>query len=144
MKITAITYLLTVLLCAVTFGCVKEVDHNPNESEQQSVDLLDQYELIGEWEIQSRLINNISGMPALCCEYVAFSVDQNEIDNIGIFRYTGNGESVAGTFEVIDFESMKILINGNLHPYSFAVNGNYLSLAYIENGDSISEIWVKH
>ena len=144
MKITAIKYLLTLLLFSFTLGCAKEVDSNPNEGEQQSTDLLEQYELIGEWEIQSRLVNNISGMPALCCEFVEFSVDQNEIDNIGIFSYNGNGESVAGTFEVIDSENMKIFINGNIHPHSFAVNGNYLSLAYIETGDSISEIWVKH
>lgn len=144
MKISAIKYLLTLLLFSFTLGCAKEVDNNPNEGEQQSTDLLEQYDLIGEWEIQSRSFNNITGMPALCCEFVEFSVDQNEIDNIGIFSYYGNGESVAGTFEVIDFENMKIIIDGNIHLHSFTVNGNYLSLAYIENGDSISEIWVKH
>lgn len=144
MKTVILKYLLTLLSFLVIYSCEKEIDKNPTGNVQQSNDLLEQYELFGEWEIQSRLVNNISGMPALCCEFVEFSADQNEIDNIGLFNYNGNGESKDGTFEVIDFENLKILIDGNVHFRSYAVNGDYLNLTYIESGDSISEIWVKH
>ena len=143
MQITVIKYLLGIVLFSSILSCAKEIESTPNSNTLQSTDSIEQYGLIGEWEIQSRVVNNITGMPALCCEFLVFSADQNTNYNIGNFSYFGNGDNTAGTFEVIDFDNMQFLIDGTVHYRSFAVNGNYLSLDYIESGDSISEIWIK-
>lgn len=137
--------IFVVFIISVTLSsCKKEVtDNNSQTAQEDSMDALDEFENLGKWEIQARLVNNISDTPALCCEFVEFTPDANTNDSLGQFTYTSSFDSIVGTFAVSQSDSLHIYLDNDTHVRYFEVHENTLNLRYTENGDSIDEIWGK-
>ncbi len=100
--------------------------------------------VLGNWEIQSRLYDNIGNMSALCCEFIEFTPDRNFDDMIGNYHATSTGSDVQGVFEV-DESAMTITFTRNQDSmvWNYQLNDDALAFTYEEGGQIISEDWIR-
>lgn len=112
----------------------------------EPVDILRDANIIGKWEIESRLTNNVSNAAAICCEFIAFDYDTNTEDNIGTFQSENSGETNYGIFEINTIDKIiNIDLNNSRQVLcQYQIDANHLSLTYTdENDNTIHETWTK-
>ncbi|MDT0557658.1 hypothetical protein RM697_03315 [Ichthyenterobacterium sp. W332] len=94
--------------------------------------------LLGEWEISSRGINNVSSLEALCCETIMFMEDSNINDTKGNYTFDdSNGIITNGVF-TIDVNNNILLYtteNNNSYTQEYSLNSDVLEVWYFEEGD---------
>ncbi len=136
MKTKIILSLCFSLICSLMFlGCTKD----------EPVDTLVNINIIGKWEIESRLTNNISNMAVLCCEFIEFKTDENIEDYLGLFQSESSNLINNGTFEVnVNDKTILIDLDNRQLLCDYSINADKLNLIYTdENNDTIDEIWKK-
>ena len=128
--------ILSLFLLLTFLGC----------TEDESVDVLVNTNVIGKWEIESRLTNNLSNTAALCCEFIEFKTDDNIEDYLGqLFKSESSGSTNEGTFDVNVTDNTILIDLGNRQILcDYSINTDRLNLIYTdENDDTINEIWKK-
>lgn len=136
MKTKIILSLCFSLICSLMFlGCTKD----------EPVDTLVNINIIGKWEIESRLTNNISNMAVLCCEFIEFKTDENIEDYLGLFQSESSNLINNGTFDVnVNDKTILIDLGNRQLLCDYGINADKLNLIYTdENNDTIDEIWKK-
>lgn len=123
------------LISIVFFGC----------TEDEPVDTLTNTQVIGKWEIESRVTNSISSGAVPCCEFIEFTPDENIEDYLGQFESESSGLTNEGTFEINVMDNTILIDLGNRQMLcDYTVNADRLNLIYTdENDDTINEIWKK-
>lgn len=127
--------ILSLFLLLAFLGC----------TEDESVDVLVNTNIIGKWEIESRLTNNVSNTATLCCEFIEFKTDDNIEDYLGQFESESSDSTNEGTFDVNITDNTILIDLGNRQILcDYSINADELNLVYTdENNDTIDEIWKK-
>jgi len=127
-------------------SCKKEnaQEYNNQKHIITNQDKLTPFFILGNWEIQSQSINNHSDLAAKCCRYIYFNPDNNPIDSIGSISYIENGDTIIGSFMVIDQNTIKTEFDFDIKTILFTVKNQVLSLNYLQNRNTISENWIKY
>ena len=126
--------LLTLTIFTSILSCSRDEDKNYSALEN----------FTGQWELQSRIINDASPEPTNS-EKFTFRDDSDIRDFKGLFTLESS-EASNGTFSIIaqgnvmSFETS----NGTTFSYEFILNTITLSLGTTNNnGDVVKEIWIK-
>lgn len=115
-----------------------------NDDDRNNQDLLEEIGLLGRWEIQSRLVNNISDLSALCCEFLEFQTGEAVSDTKGNLIYSGNGQDNNGTFEINNNGDVLLVDFGTgIDQYEINIQDNFLIIEYLQNNDNYSENWIR-
>ncbi len=125
------------LLILVAFATL----HSCNNDDDATISAINGF--IGEWTLQSRIANNATPLE-IDNEKLLFTEDSNLSDFSGNYEFIATSSS-SGVF-IIDVYNVMIFTsdNGNSIPYDFEINNATLKLSYEgDNGDVISEVWIK-
>ena len=110
--------LLILAVVATVTSCSRDEDHNYSAIEN----------LIGQWELQSRILNDTDPQPTDDAKFI-FRDDKSS----GTFKITNNGN-------VMEFETS----NGITFSYEYILNTATLVLGYANaDGDVVKETWIK-
>lgn len=140
MKKSNLFIVLIVLGSFVITGCD---DDNQLPINQQS-DNLEQYNILGEWKMETRLIDNVTDAAVPCCDYITFSTDDTEDDLEGNFTAISTSNETNGTFVLNPAENtIKFSYNEDTLVYDYQINGTALSFYYVESSSNIEELWRK-
>ncbi|MBO6880332.1 MULTISPECIES: lipocalin family protein [Winogradskyella] len=126
--------LLILAVVATVTSCSRDEDHNYSAIEN----------LIGQWELQSRILNDTDPQPTDDAKFI-FRDDNDIRDFKGLFTLESNDTS-SGTFKitnngnVMEFETS----NGITFSYEYILNTATLVLGYANaDGDVVKETWIK-
>lgn len=126
-------FLILVMVGAI-LSCSRNEDHNYSAIGN----------LIGQWELESRIINDTDPQPTNNAKFI-FRDDNDIRDFKGLFTLESNAMS-SGTFRitnngnVMEFETS----NGTTFSYEYILNTVTLELAYVDTDDNVvKEIWTK-
>ena len=126
--------LLTLTIFVTVLSCSRDEDKNYSALEN----------FTGQWELQSRIINDASPEPT-SNEKFTFRDDGDIRDFKGLFTLESSDAS-NGTFSIVEqgnvmsFEAS----NGTTFSYEFILNTITLSLGTTNNnGDVVKEVWIK-
>lgn len=135
-------YRITILSAIVAFSSCKKEDNEPLPVNK--VDKLDEIGILGEWEIESRVINGIDDMLPICCEFLDFQTGSNKDDFNGNMRYAEIDRDIAGKFE-IDQANMTIefIFEDYNYPSNLEIKDNVMHLTYSNEGLVIEDAWVR-
>lgn len=126
--------LLILVFVVMVFSCSSYEDRNFSAIEQ----------LVGEWTLQSRTINNNLPLPTED-ESLFFSEDNEISDYRGTYELITDGTS-AGVFS-IDTQYANLIFTSNsetITTHRFFLNNISMVLTRTENnGDVISDTWIK-
>ncbi len=126
---------LLIALALLVFSCSSDSD-NASEPVDQ---------LLGEWQITSRLVNNIGSLAVLTGNF-EFLEDSNPNDNRGIAINTDSAGFETELKFIVSPSSQTILFtddDGNETTYNYTVEGDVLSFDYSNEEGNISELWEK-
>ncbi|MDP5158648.1 MAG: hypothetical protein NWQ07_08745 [Flaviramulus sp.] len=119
-----------VLALILLFNCSKD-------ETQEAKDILVDSQLISEWIIESKGINNTPSIETYCCESITFLFDNNIQDLTGNFIQIIDSEEITGKFTVnplintISFSSPSVAD----FIYNYEIEqSDFLKLSYFENG----------
>ena len=133
----AFLYVLSLCFTVSLTSCIYEADE-PRDR------LLDSG-LLGEWKLDSREVNNIDDLSVQCCDYLTFSEFGSPNDLRGSYKARGTGYENEGEFECNEtLDSIQFIRENVVTSYGLVISNQSIVLNYVENGDSISELWVKH
>jgi hypothetical protein len=129
-------FLHLVLGALLLSGCAKEDTQQLSELEQTGI--------LGKWEIQGRITDQISDLKAYCCEFIVFVEDNQPTDNRGEFNSYGTGYETDGTFEInLTGDTVSFNFNDKYLKYRFEVQDTILTFSYEDDGHDVSEDWIK-
>jgi hypothetical protein len=135
LTIKIINLFLTISFLLFT-GCKKENQVEPSELEQTG--------LLGTWEIREVSVNGIADLAVDCCDFLEFSDDDIRGDFQGVFKSYGAWHETNGTFLVnTDNHTILFDFNNNQKLYDYEVQDEVLSFSYIDEGQEITEDWIK-
>ena len=112
--------------------------------EVQQLDQLEQYDILGEWQLEVRSINGITDAAVECCDILNLRTDEVKDDLRGVFEASGVGYETQGTFLLNpDANKLQFIHSDEDLEYAFQVNADVLTFTYEEAGDTIEENWRK-
>ena len=126
--------LIFLVVLANIYSCSRDEERNFSAIEQ----------LVGEWVLQSRVLNNTSPV-VTDDEKINFSEDNDIRDYKGLFVIEAMSMS-SGTFSISSLEPTMTFVdtNGNTIIYGFNLNTITLTLAKTnEDNDFVEEVWIK-
>lgn len=125
--------LLTLAIFTILLSC--------NNDDNVTISVLNGF--IGEWKMQSRVQNNNTPLD-VSPDKLNFTEDADITDFNGNYEFTPSGNST-GNFNIDIYNTIVFNeSNGNSFTYDFELNAITLKLSYTdENGDLISEVWIK-
>lgn len=127
--------LLSLIVLFIFSGCESD-DGNTK------IDSLTEVGLIGTWQLETRIINNVSDPSIPCCQTIEFSTDTNPDDMIGLFSATDVGSVKTGDFELKNQnEIIEFRFGDDILTYDISISNTITSFSYTENGHSIKEDW---
>ncbi|BAO77140.1 hypothetical protein [Winogradskyella sp. PG-2] len=115
-------FFLSVLLGFLIISCSKDDDTSPNNP---LVDI----EILGEWDISARGVNNISSLEVICCHTLSFYEDADNRDFKGTYVSNDSGFITSGSF----------IIDNNIISYTTDLDNTYMLEFSIEN--NVLEVW---
>jgi hypothetical protein len=117
---------------------------NDTGQEGQRSDQLEQYDILGEWQLEVRSINGITDAAVECCDILNLRTDEVKDDLSGVFVANGVGYETQGTFTLkLDANKLEFIHADENLEYAFQVNADVLTFIYEEAGDTIEENWRK-
>lgn len=117
-------------------GCEK--DENEKRDNLQPIGIL------GQWKLDSRSINGISGLAEECCDYIEFKTDNEPDDFKGEFIAYGTGYETTGVFELNTIEhTIHFDYNDARMSYEYQIFDGLLIFNYLEDDQEIIEDWRK-
>lgn len=127
--------LISLIVLFIFSGCESD-DGNTK------IDSLTKVGIIGTWQLETRIINNVSDPSIPCCQTIEFSTDTNPDDMIGLFSATDVGSVKTGDFELKNQnEIIEFRFGDDIMSYDISISNTIISFSYTENDHSIKEDW---
>ena len=105
-------------------------------------DKLQEFGILGNWEINNRLINGVSDMLPLCCEYLEFKTDGNKGDLIGKMTYEDPTRVLNGTFVIEEADmTIEFIFDDSNFKADLEMKDDEIRLVYEEAGNTIDDSW---
>jgi len=131
-----IVYMLAFCLSFFLISCDDEV--------YPTMDRLEDAGILGEWKLDSRVVNNIGDLSIMCCDYLVFSTSGSPDDLRGNYTARGSGYENSGEFVCTEaLDSLTTVRDNQIRTYGLNIEAERLTFSYIEEGDEIVEYWVK-
>lgn len=132
--------LLLVLPLLMAFQC--------NDDDALMEDRLNDTGLLGTWEINDEINNNISDLLPRCCQFFEFLTDDNKEDLSGQFMFTDDlGQDYQGVFSLNESnQTIRFQRDGNedlVYDYDINAVQDYLRFTFTEGSSQINQGWVK-
>lgn len=136
MKTLKILFILLPISMTVLTSCDKD--------EVEQADKLEQIGVLGQWKLETRIVNGITGLIAECCDYIEFKTDSEPGDLKGEFRAFGAGYETIGVFELnTSINTIQFAYDDTQKLYGFQITDDFITFTYSEDNDEINEDWRK-
>lgn len=136
-------HFLRVFILTSLFFMTSCADDDTGQELQQS-DNLEQYDILGEWQLEVRTINEITDAAVECCDTITLQTDEVKDDLSGVFEASGVGYQTNGEFLLNPADNkVQFFRDDEVLEYTFQVNADVLTFTYEEAGDAIDENWRK-
>ena len=129
--------IFTILVFAAVPSC-------NDDEELIGEDILQDIGIIGKWKLDSRAVDGISNLAVECCDYIEFEQDNQTSHLSGNFKAYGYQYETNGIFTLdLNVESILFEYDNTQKVYIYTLEENILAFRYTENGQEISETWIK-
>ena len=136
MKAPAIFKILLFTSIILLTGCDKD--------ETEQIDNLEQVGILGQWKLDTRIVNGISSLAIECCDYIKFKTDSGLGDLKGEFRAFGVGYKTNGVFELnTSKNTIQFNYDNTQKLYRLQISDDFITFTYSENNQEIIEDWRK-
>lgn len=128
----------------VLFLCILITFSGCEKDNNETSDNLEQFGILGQWKLKTRIINGIADLSITCCDYIIFKPD-NEPENFkGKFTAYGVGYETNGEFELNPSSSIiNFVYDNSQKSYEIQISDSLTTFRYNENIQEIIEDWKK-
>ncbi|MFN4764547.1 hypothetical protein ACKGJN_15565 [Gillisia sp. Q332] len=115
-----------------------------NKEESEQIDNLEQVGVLGQWKLETRVVNGISSLTVECCDYIEFKTNTEPSDLRGEFRAFGAGYETNGVFELnTSNNTIQFDYDATQKLYGFQIIDDIITFTYSDNNQNIIENWRK-
>lgn len=108
------------------------------------VNKLEQIGVLGQWKLESRVVNGISDLAVQCCDYIEFNSDGNSDGLKGKFKAFGTGYETNGEFELKNSnKTLQFDYDNTQKLYGFQISDEVITFTYSEDNHEVIENWRK-
>jgi hypothetical protein len=109
---------------------------------EEPTDQLEKLGILGKWKLETRTINGITSLEALCCDYLEFLPDSEYNDLAGEFKSTGPGYETDGTFRINESrDTIEFSFNRRQLVYGFQMSNDLMTFSYYEGSANFIDDW---